>query len=309
MLERKNALTVDWDGNVTCGLVNGVDVTQGGGGSDTGIRIFTGTSENKISTASINTLVKGATVEVPAGKYIITGRWDFGTATATGTTNKSVRIYNDNTETELAQERFYAGAYNASMNNVSCIVEVSETTIFSVRGSSSRKTEDNATNTITAVKLMGGGNAIEYLEGTGIDITNDAISVDNTVVPFKTDLATVATSGDYADLSNKPTIPVVPTNVSAFTNDAGYLSAIPSEYITDTELATAIAGKADSADLATVATSGAYADLTGKPTIPTVPTNISAFTNDAGYLTSYTETDPVFSASAAHGITSADITN
>ena len=38
--------------------------------------------------------------------------------------------------------------------------------------------------------------------------------------------------------------------------------------------------------------SGNYNDLTGKPTIPTVPTKVSAFTNDAGYLTSYTETDP-----------------
>ena len=41
--------------------------------------------------------------------------------------------------------------------------------------------------------------------------------------------------------------------------------------------------------------------------IPTVPTNVSAFTNDAGYLTSYTETDPVFTASPAHGITAEDI--
>lgn len=112
VLERKNALTVDWEGNVTCGLVNGVDVTQGGGGSDTGIRIFTGTSTNIISTAGINNVVKGATVEVPKGKYIIVGRWIFDTATATGTTNKSVRIYNDNTEAELAQERYFAGAYN-----------------------------------------------------------------------------------------------------------------------------------------------------------------------------------------------------
>ena len=31
-------------------------------------------------------------------------------------------------------------------------------------------------------------------------------------------------SGNYEDLTNKPTIPVVPTNVSAFTNDAGYLT-------------------------------------------------------------------------------------
>lgn len=32
-------------------------------------------------------------------------------------------------------------------------------------------------------------------------------------------------SGNYDDLTNKPTIPVVPTNVSAFTNDAGYLTS------------------------------------------------------------------------------------
>jgi len=31
-------------------------------------------------------------------------------------------------------------------------------------------------------------------------------------------------SGSYNDLTDKPTIPVVPTNVSAFTNDAGYLT-------------------------------------------------------------------------------------
>ena len=77
--------------------------------------------------------------------------------------------------------------------------------------------------------------------------------------------------------------------------------------------------------------------LSADTVIPTVPTNISAFTNDAGYLTtetepqfnasvakditaeninawnnkldSFTETDPVFSASAAAGISAEDITN
>ena len=39
----------------------------------------------------------------------------------------------------------------------------------------------------------------------------------------------------------------------------------------------------------------------------TTYTNVSEFTNDAGYLTS--ETDPIYSASAASGITSADISN
>ncbi len=83
-------------------------------------------------------------------------------------------------------------------------------------------------------------------------------------------------SGDYDDLTNKPTIPVLPTNVSEFNNDAGYLTEHQD-----------ISGKANTSDLATVATSGDYDDLTNKPTIPTVPTDVSSFTNDAGYLTQH----------------------
>lgn len=49
--------------------------------------------------------------------------------------------------------------------------------------------------------------------------------------------------------------------------------------------------------------------IKNKPAIPTVPTDISAFNNDVGYITGYTETDPAFSASAASGITSSDISD
>ena len=89
-------------------------------------------------------------------------------------------------------------------------------------------------------------------------------------------------------------IPTVPTNVSEFTNDAGYLTQHQSldNYYTKEQIDTkeqslnaSISLKANSADLATVATSGSYNDLSDKPTIPTVPTNVSEFTNDAGYLT------------------------
>ena len=41
----------------------------------------------------------------------------------------------------------------------------------------------------------------------------------------------------------------------------------------------------------------------------TIPTKTSELTNDSGFITSYTETDPVFSSSAASGITSTDISN
>lgn len=46
-----------------------------------------------------------------------------------------------------------------------------------------------------------------------------------------------------------------------------------------------ISGKANISDLAAVATTGNYSDLNEKPAIPQVPTNISAFTNDANYVT------------------------
>lgn len=42
---------------------------------------------------------------------------------------------------------------------------------------------------------------------------------------------------------------------------------------------------------------------------PSIPSKTSDLTNDSGYITGYTETDPVFSASAASGITSSDISN
>ena len=48
-----------------------------------------------------------------------------------------------------------------------------------------------------------------------------------------------------------------------------------------------LSGYAQTSDLATVATTGDYDDLTNKPTIPTVPTKTSDLTNDSGFLTSH----------------------
>lgn len=54
-------------------------------------------------------------------------------------------------------------------------------------------------------------------------VTNiiDAKLADTAKYALKSSLAPVATSGNYNDLTNTPTIP---TNVSAFTNDAGYIT-------------------------------------------------------------------------------------
>ena len=76
-----------------------------------------------------------------------------------------------------------------------------------------------------------------------------------------------------------PAIPTVPTNVSAFTNDAGYLTNY-------TETDPTVPAWAKEANKPTYN----YSEITNTPTIPTVPTNVSAFTNDAGYLIEETQT-------------------
>lgn len=163
--------------------------------------------------------------------------------------------------------------------------------------------------------------------GSGLSITDGVLSatgggtadsVDWSKIQNKPNFANVATSGDYNDLSNKPAIPSVeglasetyvnekvaaivipevPTKVSELENDKGYLTEHQS-----------LEGYAKTADLAQVAKTGSYNDLIDKPTIPsttglatetyvddkiaeidipTVPTKVSAFTNDAGYLTEH----------------------
>lgn len=162
-------------------------------------------------------------------------------------------------------------------------------------------------------------------------------------------LATVATSGSYNDLSDKPVIPEVPTNVSAFTNDAGYLTEHQSltNYYTKSQTDNLLNGKVNTGSLATVATSGSYNDLSNKPDLSTKqdtlvsgvniktinsqsllgegniniegggggtqvqsnwaetdttsmafiqnkPTNVSSFVNDAGYLTQHQSLADVF---------------
>ena len=94
------------------------------------------------------------------------------------------------------------------------------------------------------------------LSGGEVDLSGYATREELNSKVNVSDLSSVATSGNYQDLINKPTIPTVdvtkeyvdtqlltkanitdiPTKVSELTNDSGYLTVIPEEYVTDTEL-------------------------------------------------------------------------
>ena len=125
------------------------------------------------------------------------------------------------------------------------------------------------------------------------------------------------TAGNVSGGINYDSITNKPTNISYFTNDAGYLTSYTETQVLskrgDTLFLTGgsyvvlpagfsgnyndltnkpnlFSGNYNDLSNKPHLFSGNYDSLTNKPTIPTVPTNVSAFTNDAGYLTSYTET-------------------
>lgn len=89
-------------------------------------------------------------------------------------------------------------------------------------------------------------------------------------------LATVATSGDYTDLTNKPTIPDAVSGVNDGTSWTSLTigsttKAIPAAQVnSDWNSSSGVSQILNKPSLATVATSGNYSDLTGTPTIPTV---------------------------------------
>lgn len=85
----------------------------------------------------------------------------------------------------------------------------------------------NITIQNNVISATGGGGGTQVQADWDESDTTDPAYINNkpdlSVYAESADLATVATSGDYDDLSNKPTIPVVPTNVSAFTNDSNFV--------------------------------------------------------------------------------------
>ena len=153
------------------------------------------------------------------------------------------------------------------------------------------------------------------------DITGLATEtyVDNKVADYtKTaDLADVATSGSYNDLADKPTIPSldgyaktseIPSKVSELENDSNYLSSIPEEYVTDTELEAKgyltehqdISGKVDKVEgkslildteIARLASVDNYddtaikAEIAKKADTTSIPSKVSELTNDSNYQT------------------------
>ena len=125
------------------------------------------------------------------------------------------------------------------------------------------------------------------------------------------DLATVATSGSYNDLKDKPVIPegAVVDEALSDTSKNPVQNKVVNEAIgkkqdTISDLETIRSGAALGATAYQKPSTGIPASDIAEGVIPTVPTNVSAFTNDAGYLTQHQSLDNYYTKQEVNGLTS-----
>ena len=113
------------------------------------------------------------------------------------------------------------------------------------------------------------------------------------------------TDGENIDLTSYAKKTDLPTKTSQLTNDSNFISSIPSEYVTETELESKgyltehqnISGKADKSYVNTELAKKSdkththdqylteHQDISGKANKSDIPTKTSQLTNDSGFIT------------------------
>ena len=131
---------------------------------------------------------------------------------------------------------------------------------------------DNGDGSVTITNTGGGGGSVAW--GAIVGTLSSQVDLQN-ALDLKADissLASVATSGDYNDLINQPTIP---TATSDLTNDSGFITIgdVPAQVNSDWNSVSGVSEILNKPTLAIVATSGDYNDLLNLPTIPAAQVN------------------------------------
>ena len=206
--------------------------------------------------------------------------------------------YSANTDNRLSEDEEVTSAALNALNAVSGDVNTLSGQVATISGD---------------IQTLSG--SVESLHGAVSDVVGDVstlsgkVNTDETILTghtANTDIHVTASdkqnwnnksdfSGDYNDLTNKPTIPVVPTNVSDFVNDAGYAtsgyvdSSVSGKVNTtdfNTYSASTDARLAEDEEVTAAALNALNDALDGKADLEDIPTNVSELVNDAGYATS-----------------------
>ena len=216
--------------NISISANNEISATDTTYSAGTGLDL-TGT------TFSVDTTTIATKSDLPIQQQLVPGYSlpeDAGKVLMAGSTTYWSSLSDYVTDTELStilqgyQEALTAGS-NITISNGT--ISATDTTYTAGNGLSLNGTEFSVDTSVVQPKLTAGSNIsisgnneisatdTTYSAGSGLDLTGTTFSVDTSTIATKTDLAAytptaslgaVALSNDYDDLSNKPTIPVVP---------------------------------------------------------------------------------------------------
>ena len=134
--------------------------------------------------------------------------------------------------------------------------------MIEINGKKYRNIQEQVEKNKEDIKELQEGGFVGYTEGDGIDIDEDVISIDDTVVATKTDLEdyelkSEAFSGSYNDLTDKPSIPVVNNAILTIERNGSAICAF---------------------------TANQSINATANINVPTKTTDL---VNDSGFITSY----------------------
>lgn len=221
------------------------------------------------------TLVSGTNIKTVDGNSILgSGNLELSTYlpfptewTTTGTTKA---LCDDiASDTTAVEGKAYLGEVTCSdlpnsLSNAEIVVEIMDGTTASNKVIKLTCTSGNTSPYMWIYTYWNNGTDVSGWQSFATSA--QGTKADTAVQP--SDLATVATTGDYSDLTNKPTIPAAQVN-SDWNANSG-VAQILNKPTLGTMASESANDYTPTSGLATVATSGAYSDLTGTPTIPAV---------------------------------------
>lgn len=118
-------------------------------------RVYSAAVSRAITTASIDNHVLGASVTLPAGTYVITGRWTFA-APETGLTDpRNIQVsIGPSASNILMMERVFVAQSNYAILTTSTVYTFSAQTVVYVMGSSSVPGRNAQVTQIDAVRIL-----------------------------------------------------------------------------------------------------------------------------------------------------------
>ena len=250
------ALTIDAFGRVTSASTNAVDTYSGwsqAADSGTTKSVVEGTTMTLAGGEGIDTSISGSTVTVSGEDATATNKGIASfNSTHFGISSGAISI-----STEFIEDTVGAMFSSNSESGITVTYQDSDGTI------------DLSTSVTQTPAITSNGSTPSLNSGISASEIRNLIGLGTA--------ATINFDGAYSSLSGKPTIP---SNNNQLTNGAGYITGITSSMVTT---ALGFTPYSNSNPSGFTSFSGAYADLSGKPTIPT---NTNQLTNGNNFVSS-----------------------